>query len=981
MYVDKEKIQDNLELHEESSEFLPLKKYILGFPRKQFLIGYIPDESRDVEEFYICVTEQATDTVKDIIEKMKQEQEERLFNTINKSVKEWFTQGTETEVDEAIVKNNRPLIEVEVETEYPIFSPNTQFKTVKAEQRRDGYMELRCVDEVMENVYRKRIDASVQVAPQYLTTEAQTTCTYPSNAATQYHYDVNDDEQLFQKCKQNIISYANENIEDLSELLRVNGAIDLYTDDYSALITNDTKFSKISSDEEVQEYMSFMDVNLCKGKMIADAVWHPMWTGIIAIAYANAAPNVYQSGPKMEDNVLKAVHGLNSVLIWSCLDGLRPKLILETPREVHKLSFCKFDENILIGGCSNGQIIIWDIRNKLQKVDEFEILTTAQQRYRAYMHSLMGWMKNIHDLSIVRPTAISDLRYSHKRPVTGINWLSPYYEFSKIGNLMEIPEDWDNHSMQFLSSSEDGTILIWDLLKKPTVQAGGFKPRKLKRLKKRPSALMVDLSPYHILHLNLKPIYKVNVSRKDKKFLAISNSHVNYCSMKYTEVNPEKSKKNGLHERIIYTPIFDRSSQKALSPEMHIGSMEGDYIHLRWDGQDFDLGEVVNSENAKVLSWGKYHDGPVNTVQISEDSDVILTVGGKVFALWRNDFPNRPILWRTCRQMYTTGEWNIFQPYMIINKIINGVIESWTMFSSSKSPVFSSTFSSQFLTASAIHPLEIKKAIYGAGDKQGAFRIFFMPENLVPQDASEKNEQFKEFIRREVKRKELFLKWQTDWNTQNASLIRLRENQQKEIMNKEEEERKAKEAAELEEKSDEKAVKKGPQPGKYVEWVKEQRQIEEEARIKSTIISKKQLDTKELEKRRKPLQKLDEENERKKRKQKQRLKEGESIFQDTVASLFPDVVKEKPAPPPDPYAGGESHKELEKCYYEYIELSQLAEEFIDDNPYHYDFDWKQVLISGKQRRRILADPHKWRKKKDNIQRSSAEPSEGTVTVL
>nr|XP_023014397.1 uncharacterized protein LOC111504135 [Leptinotarsa decemlineata] len=152
MYVDKEKIQDNLELHEESSEFLPLKKYILGFPRKQFLIGYIPDESRDVEEFYICVTEQATDTVKDIIEKMKQEQEERLFNTINKSVKEWFTQGTETEVDEAIVKNNRPLIEVEVETEYPIFSPNTQFKTVKAEQRRDGYMELRCVDEVMENV-------------------------------------------------------------------------------------------------------------------------------------------------------------------------------------------------------------------------------------------------------------------------------------------------------------------------------------------------------------------------------------------------------------------------------------------------------------------------------------------------------------------------------------------------------------------------------------------------------------------------------------------------------------------------------------------------------------------------------------------------------------------------------------------------------------------------------------------------------------
>lgn len=50
----------------------------------------------------------------------------------------------------------------------------------------------------------------------------------------------------------------------------------------------------------------------------------------------------------------------------------------------------------------------------------------------------------------------------------------------------------------------------------------------------------------------------------------------------------------------------------------------------------------------------------------------------------------------------------------------------------------------------------------------------------------------------------------------------------------------------------------------------EQRQLERDARIKSMVISKKQLDTKELEKRRKPLQKLEEENEMKKRKQRQR---------------------------------------------------------------------------------------------------------------
>lgn len=52
-------------------------------------------------------------------------------------------------------------------------------------------------------------------------------------------------------------------------------------------------------------------------------------------------------------------------------------------------------------------------------MEELEVLTTAQQRYRAHMNSLMGWMKNVHDLALVRPTAMSDPRYSHKGPVTG----------------------------------------------------------------------------------------------------------------------------------------------------------------------------------------------------------------------------------------------------------------------------------------------------------------------------------------------------------------------------------------------------------------------------------------------------------------------------------------------------------------------------------------------------------------------------------
>ncbi|VEN44432.1 unnamed protein product [Callosobruchus maculatus] len=956
MMVRKELIQDNIELHEESSEFLPIRNEILAYPRPELLIGYIPDDRYDYDEFYICVTEQALATVNDIISKIKAEQEGRLYNAINKKIKMWVSQGSEVEVDEEIVKNSRALIEVEVESEYPIFSAfKPQFQITKAEQMRDGYMELRCYDTTINNVFKKRIDAKVQVAPQFITAEAQTTCTYPSNSTTQYQYEIENTEELFKKCEKNIQVFTEEHYEDLSDVLTVNGALNLYSDDFANLVNN-PKFAKAVAKEEVKEYMSFMDVHMCKGKMIADAVWHPMWTGIVAVAYADAAPSIFYSGHNQDDVVMKAVHGVNPVLMWSCLDALKPRLILETPREVHKLSFCNFDPNILVGGCSNGQVILWDIRNKLEKVEELEVLTNAQQRYRAQMHSLMGWMKNIHNISIVRPTVVSDLRNSHKGPVTGITWISPHHEFSKLGNLSALEDD--EISMQFLTSSEDGTVCIWDLLKKPTIQPGGFKPRKLKRLKRKPSALIAEVSPYAPLHLNLKPIYRVNLIKGDKqnRNVGIASSSGKLNIVKYAEVRPEKNKKRSLHERVIYRPVLDPRRDSEWKPEtkLHCGTMEGDYIYMRWEGKDYESGEVVNSELSKIESYSKCHDGPVNTCKICEKSPVTLTVGGKVIALWREDFPNRPVLWRRYRHnMFTTGEWDIFQPSRFMVEIMNGDVESWSLHNNSKYPTFHLIFSSGYLTTTAIHPRPLKKLICGAGDKQGVFRLFFLPQD-TSESEGDKVKDFENFINREVNRKKKFLAWQEEWNKKNESFLKLRQEQERELMELDEQAKKAKEAELMEEKAVEVVVRKGPAPGKYIEWVIEQRQLEEEARIKSTIISKKQLDTKELEKRRKPLQKLDEENERKKRKQRMRLREGENIFKETVATLFPDAIKEKPAPPPDPYIiEDEGLTQAKSHFNKYLDIDRDANAFVAANPYKYEFSWRSVLDGCRQRRKQL----------------------------
>ncbi|RZC22694.1 hypothetical protein BDFB_012968 [Asbolus verrucosus] len=144
------------------------------------------------------------------------------------------------------------------------------------------------------------------------------------------------------------------------------------------------------------DYLCFIDMNLSGKKMISNMCWHPMWTGCVVASYVENAPQLYLESKITSDEVFKAVHDTNPVLFWSFTDDLKPKLILETLRPVYALSS---------GKC----------------------------------------------------VAISDLKYSHTGCINGIIWMSRFQSVSKTGKVKEVDE---GHSLQFLSSSEDGTIRI-----------------------------------------------------------------------------------------------------------------------------------------------------------------------------------------------------------------------------------------------------------------------------------------------------------------------------------------------------------------------------------------------------------------------------------------------------------------------------------------------------------------------------------------
>ena len=59
----------------------------------------------------------------------------------------------------------------------------------------------------------------------------------------------------------------------------------------------------------------------------------------------------------MVDWLLQITDEAVNVLVWSFDDSLRPKLMLESKREVTAVSFCPYDGNVVVGGCKNGQVI------------------------------------------------------------------------------------------------------------------------------------------------------------------------------------------------------------------------------------------------------------------------------------------------------------------------------------------------------------------------------------------------------------------------------------------------------------------------------------------------------------------------------------------------------------------------------------------------------------------------------------------------
>ncbi|XP_076380384.1 dynein axonemal intermediate chain 3 [Megalopta genalis] len=994
IFVRKEIIEDNIDLHEESSDFLPVKDEIREFAEQKILIGYMPSLTQE-GQFYICLTIEGQRAMVEYIKRQREEHENRVRNTVYKPLGKWQELGSADEIETTIVAKTRPLLEIEFVSTADVLNVDLDLVDRTANEQKDGYIELLPYREVFQNISRRLMCAATQVTPQNRDSETQTVISTPANRWTQYGYGYEspDISSFTEEQLEQLRIFLHRFTDEVCDELLLNATWDIYSNDYMNLV-RDSRDTQWSVPRIYKENLSFHDGTRVVEKVINDIAWHPLWTGVLFAAYTRYSKSHRLVGPKSHEDVLKADDD-NYILTWSFNDSLTPKLVLECTREVTAVASNPLDANLIVGGCANGQIVLWHIPGKIEQIETVPVSTPTQIKYKLAIKNLTTWLRQVSATYVVKPTLLSSLKESQKGEITNITWLSPYSTVDENGVVSSLPEDTsvDDLSTQFVTSSTDGTIAFWDLkLARQKFQKETQRVAKKKAAMKRPETLQ-PLSPYKHLDRIFRPHYLLIVHHPDvSRRVVISTLTIFVPEFQKQRVDLTQSSKDVTVRR--YFKNIVKKPDYEMQPSMFLGTVEGDFGCVKWRGYDFSTGMTVNTE---VCEWSwcrKVHDGPItHAIRSRIFSDLIATIGGKIFAIWKETL-DAPLIWKKSTVGYTAVFWGRSRPTVLILARMDGTVEIWDFFVKSEEPCITQSLSGRIITGIYIHLLDLDPLCVGFCDYNGTLRMFHPPSTYLKYDGS--NERWMaHFIKQQLLRTENCKNWRNWWRETHREIIEEKQRLMERITRKKELEQEDKAGGQLTE-TDTAAVEVTKtsvrdtdeyastctrnqrvvrlKPWEMIEEARARWKQMQLRRMQHVLLEKKGLRKDELERQREPILRMREETKRRREKLKEKLDSRAKIFEHTVSVFFPERPTEvKPVSVSSIGSGIPRRTRIDTALVDkilqgevlqattYVDPDELIVQhfvetqskmltFLRENKLTHTFDWRKTLREGKSRR-------------------------------
>ncbi|XP_011700418.1 PREDICTED: WD repeat-containing protein 63-like [Wasmannia auropunctata] len=924
------------------SSLEPYRDRIEAYGGDTFLVGYSSTELTG-RDFVICLTEDARSAIVRRNADINKEIRSKIIQTIEKTGRSWKYLESETIVDEDLVGSTREFFEMDVCLPTKSLGLNRQLCDRSSEGSWDSYVEL-IPYERFENVERKCVSKMIQTHFEPREIEVQTYPGYPKNAWTQYSYEdtlglqvdnvesegeekeAEEKESAGEKSekeseerktaegskevseidaeqrpaeKSPLELFLEDRTREMIEAVCYNTVVNVHVDDIETLARREFQITRPRDEITCAERFSLVDLRFTAGKVISDASWHPGLVGYVAVSYVVASSReIGRSSSNVERDVVS--RSMPTVLLWSLADSLRPRLSLWCHQEIYCVSFCPMNSDFVIGGAASGQVVVWNIHGQIEDRDIEDI-----DRNNI---GVDFWSQDT--VSITSAFVISDRDHSHELPIRRIQWLPDNYRIEPSGKLTKLST---SSSCQFLTISEDGIVAIWDLLR---------------------YSVTSQLRPSDREDLNgiFRPMYRLDVRPSENP----SFTPLHLCLPSVDAFQENDRRRNELD-----------STDVDCTKRLWIGTAQGHFACCTWEGQVFDV-ETSGLEECKLVNCSSAHDGPVAAILRSPHlSDVLLTMGGRVFAIWKDDYLDHPLFRRKSSCVYTACCWGN-RPGTFLMGTSSGDLEVWDIKRRANEPVFTQTISRKPITLLSLQELcKHGRKLIGAGDCNSTFRIFEEPTEFED-DTLERMDWFEEYIWREVRRKKMFSSWQKDIFENDTTAIARRqarideENRLKLEMARQKLQREHEERLRLEA---EKEVRKMPK-SKDTVW-----KLRQQERMKKALLEKKKFLPRELEEKRLPLVRLTEERNLKMVKAKNEAALQDEHFDNFVSLKFPehyDII-EKDEISKERRETEKDEESIDVYLQEFYKVRDEARKIIAEKPYVPKFDWNTFMKKGKGR--------------------------------
>ncbi|XP_076242298.1 dynein axonemal intermediate chain 3 [Calliopsis andreniformis] len=846
-------------LSRSESPLAAFREQIEAYKDDKFLVGYSSTRLFS-DDFVICLTQKAKGIILKRNRDISRAILNRVLDKIRKTARSWRCLGSEAEVDETFARNTRELLEIEIVLPGRALGLARSLCDRDSSGCRDSYVQLVNTNEEFANIERKCISQTCQTHLEPREASVQTYFSYRQNAWTQYVYEDildevptednveeqeeqgngeserNEDERSKVKSDEDKKSeegpkektameiFLESRFQDVIDVIRYNAAVNLHVDDIQSLCYKGSEEKLVSRDLSFREQLSLADYSFTNSRAVSDISLSPKSTRYMIISYVD--PTLAPPEINLSERGFQC-----KALLWDLDDPLYPQLQLQDHRDVYCISLSPFDENVVIGGCSTGHVIIWTIKDYWDKDDINNDIN-----------------KRDNNIVVARAIMVSDKGLSHQRSVRAVRWMTQY----KIEPSGKLSRSSTSCGAQFLTVSEDSTVFIWNLPPFPNLG---------------------DADSDNIFH----PVFRLKIrsSTGPEKFTPLCLCLPSVSVLE--ERNDDQQKKNQLS-----------STQKDYMKSLWLGCVEG-LVRCTWEDQVLD--EDALEVDCEILSHSCIHDGPVTQIQRSPYlQDILLTIGGHVFAIWKDDHLESPLFWRRMSCRYTASCWTS-KPGVFVLGTQQGDLELWDIRSDSSWPVVSQKVSSKSITCLILlgYQSETSKTI-GVGDSCGFFRVFEEPEIFGDEDVVHRMDWFEEYVWREVRRKKVFSGWQSDFLANDPAVAAKRAARRDEERNREVEEAREKLKREREEFSRLKAEKRArsaPMP-KHDAW-----KAKEYERMKAVLLLKKSLDPVELEEKRLPLVTMQAERDAKLKKAEENVAKADVYFSRTLSVEFPELIESK----------------------------------------------------------------------------------------